>query len=132
MRLDNRGNWTLIGLLAAAAIVVILAVVYLGGSGEMTTVGGDSELLDKSSEKQTVVGKSLDTAKSTACREQLNQIRLGIVNYKATSTADSNPPSLKDIGLGVSASYFQCPVSDQPYKYDPGAGTVQCPTHTDY
>lgn len=111
--------------------MVILAAVYLGG-GEMTTVGGDSELLDKSSDKQTVVGKSLDTAKSTACREQLNQIRLGIVNYKATSTADSNPPSLKDIGLGVSAGYFQCPVSGQPYVYDPGAGTVRCPTHPDY
>ncbi len=131
MKLDRRGNWTLIGLLAAAAIVVILAAVYFAGN-RMTTVDKDSELLDQSSEKQTVVGKSLDTAKSTACREQLNQIRLGIVNYRATAMTESNPSTLKDIGLGVSSSYFQCPVSGQPYRYDPGSGVVQCPTHPDY
>ncbi len=131
MTLDQRGSWTLIGLLAAAAIVVILVAVFLS-SGRMTTVGRDSELLDPASDKSTVVGQSLDTAKGVACREQINQIRLGIVNYKATSTADSNPPSLKDIGLGVSSSYFQCPMSEQPYIYDPNTATVKCPTHPDY
>jgi len=40
--------------------------------------------------------------------------------------------TLKDIGLGVSTTYFRCPVSNQPYSYDPATGKVTCPTHPDY
>lgn len=132
MKINSRGNWTLIGILIAAAAVVVLAAIYMGGDGRITTVGENSELLDKASEKETVAGKSLDTAKATVCREQLNQIRLGITSYKVTAGTESNPPTLKDIGLAVSSSYFQCPVSGQPYSYDATAGIVKCPTHPEY
>jgi len=131
MRLNNRGNWSLIGILAAAAIVVILSVVYFGG-GDTMTVKEDSELLDQSSEKQTVVGKALDTGKAEDCRQRLHQIRVGVESYKAMSVSEGNPPTLKDIGLGVSSSYFYCPVSGKAYEYDPSNGTVRCPTHPDF
>lgn len=127
MRLGNRGNWTLIGLLAAAAIAAVLVYVLVGGG--TTTVKSDSELLDKSSTKQTVVGQSLDTAKAAQCRQQLDQIRKGIETYKTTSASEGNPATFKDIGLGVSNTYYQCPVSNQPYSYDPATGKVTCPTH---
>ncbi len=129
MRLNNRGNWTLIGLLAAVAIVVIVGVIYFGGQ-ETTTVKSDSELLDPHSQKQTTVGKAMDTAKATDCQERLRQIRLGIEQSKITN--ETNPPTLQDIGLGVSNDYFQCPVSNQPYSYDAASGAVKCPTHTQY
>jgi len=131
--LNNRGNWTLIGLLVAVAIVVVAFAVYMGGGGP-STVEEDSELLDQSSQKQTVYGKAIDTAKDTECQERLRQIRLGIVNYKAVSATEQNPPTLKDIGLGVSTNYYQCPVSGQPYSYDPATGQVKCqnPSHADY
>lgn len=132
MKLNNRGNWSLIGLLAAVAIIVVLAALYFGKGGGVTTVKSDSPLLDKSSTKQTVVGKSIDTAKAAECRERLDQIRKGIETYKATSGTEANPPTFKDIGLGVSTTYFQCPVSNQPYAYDPATGTVKCPTHANY
>ncbi|MCX8052179.1 MAG: hypothetical protein N3B12_00075 [Armatimonadetes bacterium] len=129
MRLNRRGNWTLISLLAAVAIIVVVAVYYFGKGGGITTVKSDSPLLDKSSTKQTVVGKSIETGKATQCRQQLDQIRKGIETYKATNATDANPPTLRDIGLGVSASFFACPVSNQPYSYDPATGRVTCPTH---
>ena len=125
MRLNNRGNWSLIGILVAVAIVVILAAIYLGGNN-MTTVKEDSSLLDKSSDKQTVVGKSIDTAKGADCRERLNQIRTGIATYKASQGSEENPAALKDLQMGVSADYFQCPVSGQAFNYDSATGQVQC------
>ena len=132
MTLNNRGNWSLIGLLAAVAIIAILAAYYYAGSGGVATVRSDSKLLDKSSKKKTIVGKLLDTAKAEVCREQLDQIRKGIVNYKAMNGTEENPKTFKDIGLGVSTTYFRCPVSNQPYSYDPATGKVTCPTHPDY
>lgn len=129
---NDRGNWTLIGLLAAAALVaVVVAFVFVKGGGP-STVKSESPLLDQSSTKQTVVGKSLETAKASECRQRLDQIRKGIETYKATNATEANPPSLKDIGLGVSSDFFTCPVSHQPYSYDPSTGRVVCQTHPGY
>lgn len=133
MRINsNRGSWTLIGLLVVAAIIFIVLAITFGKSGLPTTAGKNTDLLDKGSKKQTIVGQSLDTAKAVDCQERLRQIRLGIYQYKTTSADDENPPTLKDIGLGVSADYFQCPVSNQQYQYDQATGVVRCPTHTDF
>ena len=126
--MGNRGNWTLIGLLVTAAIVAV-AAVYLVGSGSLMSVKSDNKLLDKSSTKKTVVGRSIDTAKAEVCRQQLDQIRTGIVNYKAVNGSEQNPATFKDIGLGVSNTFYQCPVSMQSYVYDPAIGKVTCPTH---
>jgi len=73
MKLNNKGNWTLIGLLAAVAAVVVVGyfVFVKGGVG---TVEKDSQLLDKGSQKHTVVGKAIDTGKSIDCQERLRQI----------------------------------------------------------
>ena len=134
MKLDNRGSWGLIALLVVAAIIMIWAAMYFGknGGAGLTTVGGKKNhaLLDSKSKKQTIVGQSLDTAKSADCRERLIQVRTGIYNYQTTE--NGFPHTLKDIELGVGADYFQCPVSKQPYTYDPETGTVKCPTHSNY
>lgn len=92
----------------------------------------DRNLVDKSSTKKTVVGKSIDTAKAAQCREQLDQIRKGIETYKAASGSEQNPATFKDIGLGVSNTYYRCPVSNAAYTYDPATGKVACPAHPDF
>lgn len=134
MTLNRRGSLGLIALLVTVLIIVVAAAVYFGGSGGtgLTTVKKDSTLLDSKSTKQTVVGQAIDTGKAADCRERLNQIRTGIATFKTTGTDDRNPPTLKDIGLGVRPDYFACPVSKQPYTYDPATGTVKCPTHTQF
>lgn len=132
MKLNNRGNWTLVGLLVTFAIIFVAAALFFGKSGDFTTVKSKSPLLDSKSKKQTVLGRSMDTAKASDCAERLRQIRLGIQTYKTSGASEANPPDFKSIGLGVSMDYFQCPVSHQPYTYDPATGTVKCPTHTNF
>jgi hypothetical protein len=131
MRLNSRGSWSLIALLVVAAIVIIWAAYYFGQSGTTgpVTVKKDSPLLDTKSTKKTVFGRAMDTGRSVDCRERLNQIRLGIQNYKLMNGDERNPRTLADIGLGVGSDYFQCPVSKKPYTYDPATGQVHCPTH---
>lgn len=134
MKRSNRGNWSLIGILAAAVIIgIVIFFMFSGGTGT-STVKKDSKLVDQSSQKQTIYGKAIDTGKGVDCREHLNQIRSGIQNYKISSPDNANPPTMNDIGLGVAATYFECPVSHQPYIYDPATGTVRCqyPGHASY
>lgn len=128
MNRHTKGSVGLIALLLVAVIIVVAAAVYFAGKGGTSTVSKDSELLDSSSTKKTVVGQALDTGKAADCRERLNQIRTGIINYKMTAD-DRNPATLGDIGLSVRPDYFTCPVSNKPYTYDPGTGAVHCPTH---
>ncbi len=136
MKLNNRGSWSLIGLLVAVAIVIVVAAIMMGGgkNGPVpSTVGKkNAGMLDSKSTKQTVFGRSMDTAKATDCRERLNQIRLGIQNWKAMEATEANPRTLKDIGLGVGSDYFQCPMSGKAYTYDPTTGIVKCPTHDNF
>ena len=128
MKLNNRGNLTLIGLLVALVIIGIVAAVMF--SGPPSSVDKDSDLLEGTSTKKSVPGRAIDKAKSVACREQLTQIRYGIKMYVISN--DSNPPTLKDAVPNVSTAYFQCPVSNRLYTYDPAAGQVQCPSHPDF
>lgn len=134
MKLNNRGSWGLIALLVAVAIVfIVVALIYgrMGPEGP-STVSKDSKLLDPQSQKQTLVGKAIDTGKAHVCLNQLSQIRQGIQMYKTTDGSEQNPPTLKDIGLAVGMEFYQCPVSGKPYVYDPATGTVQCQTHVKY
>lgn len=134
MKLNSRGSWSLIGLLVVVVIIGVATAVYIkgGNSSRVSTVSSSSEMLDSKSEKKTVFGKAIDTGKAESCRQQLDQIRKGIITYKSSGASDENPPTLKDIGLGVSNTYFQCPMAGKKYTYDPATGDVRCPVHTDF
>ncbi len=134
MRLNNRGNLTLISLLVTAAIILVVCAIYFGKSGGVTpTVNSNSKLLDKST-KQTVVGKAMDTGKGVDCRNRLSQIRLGVTTYKSMTGTENNPPSLKEALPNMSPADFRCPVTGQPYVYDPATGQVHCqnPAHANF
>lgn len=125
MKLNNRGNWSLIGMLMAAAIIGVVIYLYMGQGTGPSTVKSSSNLVDQSSKKKTVYGKAMDTGKAVDCQQRLRQIRTAIEMSKTTSEA--NPPTLKDAGLNVRPDYFKCPVSNQDYTYDPATGIVKCP-----
>ena len=131
MKRNNRGSWTLIGLLVVVAIIAIVVAVKFAG-GPMTTADKDKSLLDKASTKHTTVGRAMDTAKSVDCRTRLQQIRSGIEMYKQSSESGGPPPTLKDAVPGVSTTYFSCPVSGQAYTYDSTTGTPACPSHPSF
>ncbi len=129
MKLNNRGNLSLIGLLVTVVILGVVLYFYFGGSGggQVSTVKSDSKMLDKSSKKKTVFGKAIDTSKGVDCEQRLRQIRAAIETYKVSSERGAPPPTLKDAGLSVMPDYFDCPVSKQAYIYDPATGTIRCP-----
>ena len=53
-----------------------------------------------------------------------SQIRAAI--QMRTTTDETYPASLNELGLP--ASMLVCPVSQQPYQYDPTTGQVRCTT----
>lgn len=109
------------------AIIGVAIYFMFGKGGGISSVKSDSQLVDQASKKQTIYGKSIDTAKGTDCQERLNQIRLGINAFKISDPNGANPPTLKDAVPSVAPDYFKCPVSNQAYIYDPAAGAARCP-----
>lgn len=112
----------LVGVLVAVAIVGVLVMVWLyygtGGSG------GDGAQAPGTPPPASRVGEVRQAAESVECRNHLSQIRAAI--QMRTTTEETYPASLQELGLP--ASMLSCPVSGQPYQYDPASGQVRCPT----
>lgn len=130
---NERGNWTLIGLLLAVAIVVVLAALMFGGGGNgklspegrLKQANQESGLNVKPKEGQSVVGASMDVAKDTQCQSNLRQIRMSIQMSQQQDGAF--PPAIDAKQVG-SVQVMSCPVSGQQYTYNPSNGTVKCTT----
>ncbi|MCS7300131.1 MAG: hypothetical protein NZ556_01060 [Fimbriimonadales bacterium] len=112
----------LVGVLAAVAILGVLLMVWLywgaGGasSGEAKPPGAPPPA--------SRVGEVRQAAESVECRNHLSQIRAAI--QMRTTTEESYPAALQELGLPD--SMLRCPVSGQPYQYDPNTGQVRCAT----
>jgi len=106
-----RTGFVLVELLVVLAIILILAGSYLGFRGK----GGKQE--------KSIPAKSIEKAESVGCQSNLSQIRQSIQMDTAGGEA---PPQRLD--TGVTASISKCPVSGQPYSYDPQSGRVWCTT----
>ena len=114
----ERGFLTLIGLLVVIVIIGIMLAMYAGPGGE----GGGSS-------GGTVLGGSVDQARSTVCRSNLSQFRQAVQTEVGLTGA--YPVSLEALRLGVPAT---CPVGGEPYDYDPTTGQIHCvhPGHERY
>lgn len=108
-----------IGILAAVAILGVLLMVWLyyGTGGSATSAGAGAPPVSR-------VGEVKQASESVECRSNLSQIRQAI--QIRMTTAETPPPDLN--GLGLPPTMLVCPVSGQPYQYDPSTGKVQCPT----
>lgn len=114
---NNRGQiFTIIEILVVVAILVILGKVLLSG---YLGAGGSGKPGGAASPKERAQGVD--------CMNNLRQIRYAI---DMDVQADEAPPaSLADLASsGISGRITQCPVSGQPYSYDPGQGRVWCTT----
>nr|MCS7272633.1 hypothetical protein [Fimbriimonadales bacterium]MDW8051717.1 hypothetical protein [Armatimonadota bacterium] len=118
----------LVGVLAAVALIGILAAVWLFYGAENEPNGGASAV--GAPPPASRVGEVQRAAESVECRNNLSQIRTAL-QMRAT-TEETPPASLQELGLP--ASMLVCPVSGQPYQYDPQTGQVRCPTpgHASY
>ncbi|MFQ6097693.1 MAG: hypothetical protein ACE5O2_08190 [Armatimonadota bacterium] len=118
MRVNTRrrgeAGFGLVELVVVILLILLAAGVYFGmfhGKG-----------------KKTTPRETMDRAKEVACQENLRQIRMGVRTY--TMSGDAPPSTLA--GLGFPAESTRCPVSGQPYAYNPraiGDDVVRCPYH---
>ncbi|MCX7926380.1 MAG: hypothetical protein N2554_11320 [Fimbriimonadales bacterium] len=112
----------LVSVLVSIAILSALLMVWLyygtGGSG------GSSSQPPGAPPPASRVGEVRQAAESVECRNNLSQIRAAI--QMRVTTEETYPASLQELGLP--ATMLACPVSGQPYQYDPNTGQVKCPT----
>ena len=99
----------MVELVVVVAIIALLAGAYLG--------------LNKKGSKE---GKStpkaaMDKAKSVECASNLSQMR-ALVQMKLAD--DGKYPDQLEASPGID----RCPISGQPYGYDPHTGRVWCTT----
>lgn len=106
---------TLVASLIVIAIIAILAVVLMRGTGDGTSKRADGR-------GTTVLGAVKAKSEDTVCIEYLRQLRQSIAVYQTSD--DSNPPTLQDTRLG--SQFYQCPMGKEPYDYDPATGKVSC------
>jgi len=129
---NEKGQWTLIGLVLAAAIIVALVVVLYGGAGGKLSPRSRLEQAEKETGTkvevkpgQSVVGAVRDKSMDPVCQSNLRQIRAYLQMSQASD--GQYPPTLEARKIG-SGSILVCPLSKQPYSYDPSTGTVRCTT----
>jgi type II secretory pathway pseudopilin PulG len=114
----RRGSWTLIELVVVMVILVALAAWLLPrylGSG-------------KNSAGQTTIQAPLQRAQGVDCQNNLQQLRAAITMSEQTN--ERFPASLSEL-RDIPREMLVCPVSKQPYAYDPRSGRVGClyPAH---
>jgi hypothetical protein len=119
----NRRGHTLIGLMAAMAIIAILSVGLFYGSGMLK--GGPAKSPRKDGKGTTIPGLAKLQAQDTVCRNNLSQLRSGLQIAQTSSGDDTYPQTLEETRLG--SSFYQCPVGKERYTYDPTTGQVTCP-----
>ncbi len=112
---------TLVATLIVIAIIGVLAVVLLKGSGAFGGKGGSSRADGKGT---TVLGAAKLKAVDTACRSNLGQVRLAIQVYQSTND-EAVPATIQETRIGN--DFYRCPLGKEPYDYDPATGKVSCP-----
>ena len=118
-----REGQTLVGLLIVALIIIGIIIWFWGFGG-----GRSSSPSRSSPPAPSTIHAVRRSAESVQCRTNLAQIRQAIVMFQTDS--GRNPQSLSELRLPP--QMLRCPVSGQPYQYDPRTGRVWCPTHPNY
>jgi hypothetical protein len=127
---NENGFLMLIELLVVLAIILGVFYVFTGGpGGSQTTPGAPAATPGAPSATpgggSSVPFMALQAARRSQCASNLTSVRQAIEAYKATSNGQP-PSSLQELRLSPDA--LACPVSKQPYTYDPQTGQVQCTT----
>lgn len=115
MKVSSRrtGGFALVEILLVVAIIALLAAGYYGLSGR----GGDEE------EAASTPARAIEKGRSVECASNLNQLRMLIEMHVAEH--GEYPRVFK---AGDHGTLGRCPVSNEPYQYDPQTGRIYCTT----
>jgi hypothetical protein len=128
----QRGSWSLIGILASVAIMMILTLILLGGPGALTGKPGKNGASNAGGAALGLgniegAGGAIEVrnaARKTVCANNLQQIRLAL--QTAGGGEQGNPATLEDLKKSVPGLQITCPVGGETYGYDPSSGRVWC------
>lgn len=113
--MKNRQNgFALVEMLVVIVIIAILAIILIPKYTGVNAVGKDK------------ITAPVQRAHSMECLNNLQQIRSAVTLY--TTQNDEYPPSPEALTGSISGTSFKCPVSGNPYNYDPASGKVSCST----
>jgi hypothetical protein len=118
-RVGRRGSWTLIEMVVVMAILVGLAAWLVPRYLTSTA---------PSMPGRNPIQAPIQRAQGVDCSNNLQQIRTALT--MAEQTNEHYPASLAELttsGSGLTRDMLVCPVSKQPYLYDPRTGRVGCP-----
>jgi hypothetical protein len=119
------GFVTLIELLVVAVIIFLLAYVFLKGGGPASRQVEEELGPARPGGPTTVPGRSIEAARAVDCKSNLRQIRTALQMFMMET--DKPPASLRELaGYNVSPKMTRCPVTGDPYHYDPQTGKVNC------
>lgn len=99
-------------------IVIVVTMLY----GRQSPMGGGG-VTSPSGQAQTAPGAALEQARAVECQQNLRGLRQMISAYRIDN--EQPPLTLAELRVGSATS---CPVSGNPYVYDPTTGTVRCTT----
>ncbi len=123
---NERGNLSLVGLLAGVAIIGLLMYFVLLPKLNTSTNRAVKEGLVKPKDGQSVYSAAMDKGKETECMSNLREIRQMIHMEKDANPGGQLSGTLQE--MKAPNEMMSCPVSKQRYVYDPTAGTVRCVT----
>jgi hypothetical protein len=123
MKKSRQRGLALVGLLIAVALIAVAVVVIYGrkpSTPPPTRPGGPT----------TTLGQSMEKGTEVACMNNLRQIRDAISMERLNDPNNAAPPpNLQALQKdGISPTMLACPVTHQPYRYDPATGRVACVT----
>ena len=125
-RRSQGGFVTLIELLLVAAIIGVLAYLFLKGGGPGSRQVEEELGPARPGGPTTIPGRSIEAAKAVDCKSNLRQLRYAIQMHGMET--DKPPASLQE--MGVAPKTLKCPVTEDAYRYDPRAGQVNCTVQT--
>ena len=112
---NRKKGFALVEMLVVIVIIAILAIVLIPKYTGTNLVGKDK------------INAPIQQAHSVECQNNLQQIRNAITLY-SNENEQQYPPSLDAISGSMSKITFKCPISGNPYNYDPTTGKVSCST----
>lgn len=111
---SRKNGFALVEMLVVIVIIAILAIILIPKYTGINAVGKDK------------INAPIQRAHGVECQNNLQQIRNAITLYNTQN--EQYPPSLDAVSSSMSSTSFKCPVSGNPYIYDPASGKVSCST----
>jgi hypothetical protein len=114
MKLKTPGGMAFISLIFAlliAALLAFFAITYYTG---------------RKSEAEAPVSTPVERARDIQCQSQIRKIETALQIYYGENLR--YPQHLREL-QDLSEADFYCPITHNPYGYDPHTGKVTCPDH---